>query len=744
MSAAKFLIIDGSSIVYRAFYALPLLQNKRGEQTNAVYGFTSMLIGIFEKTGPDFGAVVFDKPGPTFRHDLFADYKAHRESAPEELNEQINRIKEIVEAYRFPIYEMDEYEADDIIGTLVKKAEERKIESLIFSGDTDLFQLISDYTKVIIVRKGISVLHEYDSARLWERYNLKPEQMVDFMGLKGDPSDNIPGVPGIGEKTALKLLHEYGNLDRVLVSTPEMKGRLRENLELYRDQALLSRDLATIRCRIEELDFNWDQCLLSVPDYERLRNVFHDLEFKSLLNRLPAVEAMPENKQTTLSCQIPVTSIKQLRKIIASSENPSVALLVKTGQHYPRWKDTPRAIAFAMDESCGYYFDPSLFSSGSWGAFLKELLGDGRPVKLLGHHTKPLLNIMSILGMDVPHPEFDSMLAAYLLDPGRADLSTRAIINAYLDINLGEPPSGKEAVNDNELQARLLAEEAPHLFKLRGVLEDKLTGYGLAELYRNVELPLLPVLSRMELQGISVNREKIDAISEEIKVQIDNLREEIFLLAGEEFNLNSPRQLSCILFEKLKMPVIKRTKTGYSTDASVLEELAQEHEIVTKILYYRHLVKLEGTYLTGLVPYIDGSSGKIYTTFNQAVTATGRLSSSDPNLQNIPVRMPEGRRIRIAFIPSRKDCIFLAADYSQIELRVLAHLSQDPTLIDAFRKDEDIHCRTAAEIFGVALEGVTPEMRRRAKTVNFGIVYGMSDYGLAQDLKVPRREAQEY
>lgn len=744
MSTAKFLIIDGSSIVYRAFYALPLLQNKRGEQTNAVYGFTSMLTGIFEKTSPDFGAVVFDRPGPTFRHALFADYKVHRESAPEELNEQINRIKEIVEAYRFPIYELDEYEADDIIGTLVKKAEKRKIESLIFTGDTDLFQLISDYTKVIIVRKGISILHEYDSARLWERYTLKPEQMVDFMALKGDPSDNIPGVPGVGEKTALKLLHEYGNLNRVLASTSEMKGKLRKNLELYRDQALLSRDLATIRCRIEELDFNWDQCLLGIPDYERLRNVFNDLEFKSLLNRLPAVEATSEQKQTTISGQVPVTTIKQLREIIASSENSSVALLVKTGEHYPCWKGTPRAIAFAMDESRGYYFEPSLFSSGSWGVFLKELLGDGRPVKLLGHHTKPLLNILSALGVTITRPEFDSMLAAYLLDPGRADLSTRAIINEYLDVNLGEPPSGKEVVNDDELQARLLAEEVPHLFKLRGVLEDKLAGYMLAELYRDVELPLLPVLSRMELQGISVNREKIDAISKEIKAQIENLQEEIFVLAGEKFNLNSPRQLSCILFEKLKMPVIKRTKTGYSTDAGVLEELAQEHEIATKILYYRHLVKLEGTYLTGLIPYIEESSGKIYTTFNQTVTATGRLSSSEPNLQNIPVRMPEGRRIRIAFIPSGRDCILLAADYSQIELRVLAHLSRDPTLIDAFRKDEDIHRRTAAEIFGVALEEVTPEMRHRAKTVNFGIVYGMSDYGLAQDLKVSRREAQEY
>ncbi len=744
MSSAKFLIVDGSSIVYRAFYALPLLQNKRGEHTNAVYGFTSMFTGILEKTGPDFGAVVFDKPGPTFRHTLFADYKAHRESAPAELNEQILRIKEIVEAYRFSIYELDEFEADDIIGALARKAEERKIESLIFSGDTDLFQLISDYTRVIIVRKGISDLHEYDSARLWERYNLKPEQMIDFMGLKGDPSDNIPGVPGIGEKTALKLLHEYGSLDRVLASTPAMKGKLKENLELYRDQALLSRELATIRCRIDELDFNWDQCLLGPPDYERIRDMFMDLEFKSLLNRLPAVEIGSKQEQSVSPALISITTIRQLREVIASSGNSPVALLIKTGRQYPRWKDSPRAIAFALDGACGYYLDPSLISSGLWKAFLIELLGNDRPVRLLGYHTKPLLNILSTLGITVPGPDFDSMLAAYLLDPGRSDLRNRTILREFLGINLSDPPSGKEADDDNELHARFLAEEAPNLFKLQGVMEDKLAEYGLIDLFRNVELPLLPVLSRMELQGISVDREKIDALSEEINTQIQKLEEDIYLLAGEEFNLNSPRQLSRILFEKLKMPVIKRTKTGYSTDVSVLEELAQEYEIATKIIYYRQLVKLEGTYLTGLIPYIERSSGKIYTTFNQTVTATGRLSSSEPNLQNIPVRMPEGRRIRTAFIPSRKGYFFLAADYSQIELRVLAHLSNDSTLIDAFCKDEDIHRRTAAEIFGVALEEVTPEMRHRAKTVNFGIIYGMSDYGLAQDLKVSRQEAQEY
>lgn len=746
----KFLIIDGSSIVYRAFYALPLLQNKRGEHTNAVYGFTNMLLGILEKTNPDYGAVVFDRAAPTFRHVLYDDYKAHREETPSELREQIMRVKDIIDAYNFPVYELDGYEADDIIGALAKKADLEGMESLLFSGDTDLFQLISGTTRVIMVRRGITDLHEYDLARLWDRYSLTPEQMIDFKALKGDSSDNIPGVPGVGEKTALKLLYEYGSLDGILQSTADLKGKLKENLECYRKQALLSRELVKIKCDIEELDFSWEECRLSPPDLGRVRTLFEGLEFRTLMDRLPAVTTKGKAVTADLNAPalIPVTDLEQLKQIKKERGfNRQISFLAEAEREYPRWKSDPVAIAFAVDQSTGYYVHPSVISSGAWKTFMDEIFAvtGNDKVEVIGYNTKLLVNMLSELGITEPHPVFDAMLAAYLLDPGRAYAGRQRLLQEFINVELAiSIPQKRNKNEDPEVIARSLAEEATCYFELKKVMENKIAEEGFDNLYYDMELPLSLVLSEMERQGICVNKEKLLELSAEIKSTIDRLQVEIYAMAGEEFNLNSPRQLAAILFEKLKMPVKKKTKTGFSTDVRVLEELAIDYEIADKLLHYRQLVKLEGTYLSGLLPYVDKESGKIYTTFNQTITTTGRLSSSEPNLQNIPVRLAEGRRIREAFIPSKEGYIFLAADYSQIELRVLAHLSQDPTLLQAFLNDEDIHLRTASEILGIAPREVTTDMRKKAKAVNFGIVYGISDYGLSQDLKVPRKEAKTY
>lgn len=746
MASQKFLIIDGSSLAYRAFFALPLLQNRRGEHTNAVYGFTTMLLRLLESESPVYGAVIFDCSAPTFRHDIYRDYKAHREKTPGELGEQISRIKEILAAFGLPFFEQEGYEADDLIGSLARKSEGEGANPLLVTGDTDLFQLITPSTRVLLVRKGITETDEYDLDRLYQRYGLAPGQMVDFRALKGDPSDNIPGVPGIGEKTALKLLHEYGSLEQVLGSSGKMKGKLKENLELYRDQALLSRELSVIRCDLK-LPFSLEDCRIIAPDYNLLSEIFEELQFRSLREKLsmvsPRVEVVGGRDERTTA----IASTDQLEEVKRQLTGRPVALLVELEPAYPRWKASPSAMAIALDESGGYYFSPSVLSSGQWENFWKELCGkSGQPVRFLGHDVKLVNNFFYHHRLPEPEAIFDSMLSAYLLDPGSPDFSRQRILKDTLGVDLPlEPSMGKKAdPPDKEKLSSILAAQARHYFKLHQSMKEKMKEQDLDALFYNMEMPLTMVLSGMERLGIRVDCGRLAALSGEIRERVALLREEIFCMAGEEFNLNSPRQLACVLFEKLKLPAGRRTKTGFSTDVKVLEDLAARHEIVASILRYRQLIKLEGTYLSGLLPLVDRKTGRLYTTFNQMVTATGRLSSSDPNLQNIPVRLEEGRRVREAFLPSREGFILMSADYSQIELRILAHISGDTTLIESFNRGEDIHRRTASEVFDVPLDQVTSSMRDSAKAVNFGIIYGISDYGLGQGLKISRKEAQLY
>ncbi len=747
LASSKFLVIDGHSIAFRAFYALPLLQNKKGEHTNAVYGFATMLMGILEQVNPDYVAAVFDRAAPTFRHIEYEDYKAQREETPHELNEQMSRIKELLEIFNIPVFEKDGYEADDIIGMLVKEAEKKGVENLLLSGDKDLFQLISPSTKVIMLKKGIKDMQKYDLSKLKERYNLAPEQMVDLKALMGDQSDNIPGVPGVGEKTAIKLLQDYQNLDKLLESTDELKGKLKEKIETNKEQALLSRRLVKIESDIEDMDFELEKCFLTPPDYERLSKMFEEQNFKSLMNKIPEEVKGYEEMDCGTSSEVEIKAINDLGQLEnikeALSGKVNVRMLIEPGQGYPRWKFAPWGIAFAIDDYCGYYFHPSLFQTNQWEVVLKSLFANCTSIKLCGHNIKLSMNLLAKLGICETEASFDSMLAAYILDPGRSNLDSISLLEEYLKVKLSGTKIDREGKNAEEF-SRSLAKQVTYYKDLQPVMENEISEQGLNELYFNLELPLSVVLSKMEMQGISVNKDILNELSQEVKASIEKLQSEIFKIAGEEFNLNSPQQLSQILFEKLQLPVIKKTKTGYSTDVSVLEELANEYEIASLILNYRQLIKLETTYLSGLMPYIDQDSQKIHTTFNQTVTTTGRLSSSEPNLQNIPVRLEEGRRIRKAFVPSQENYIFLAADYSQIELRILAHLSEDPTLVTAFQNEEDIHQRTAAEIFEKDSSEVTSDMRKKAKAVNFGIVYGISDYGLSQDLKVPRKEAKQY
>ena len=747
MASSKFLVIDGHSIAFRAFYALPLLQNKKGEHTNAIYGFATMLMGILEQVNPDYVAAVFDRAAPTFRHIEYEDYKAQREETPPELNEQMSRIKELLEIFNIPVFEKDGYEADDIIGMLVKEAEKEGVENLLLSGDKDLFQLISPSTKVIMLKKGIKDMQKYDLSKLKERYDLAPEQMVDLKALMGDQSDNIPGVPGVGEKTAIKLLQDYQNLDKLLESTEELKGKLKEKIETNKEQALLSRKLVKIESDIEDLEFELEKCFLTPPDYERLSKMFEELNFKSLMNKIPEEGKSYEEKDSGTSAKVEIKAINDLGQLEAIRESLSgqvhVRMLIEPGQGYPRWKSPPKAIAFALDDYCGYYFHPSLFNTNQWEIALQSLFAHCTSIELCGHNIKQSMNLLANLGIYETGTSFDSMLAAYILDPGRTNLDSISLLEEYLGVKIYSSKIDREGKNTEEF-SRSLAEQVTYYKDLQQVMEDEISEQGLNELYFKMELPLSVVLSKMEMHGICVNQDILYKLSQEVKASIEELQSKIFRMAGEEFNLNSPQQLSQILFEKLQLPVIKKTKTGYSTDVSVLEELAHDYEIASHILNYRQLIKLETTYLSGLIPYIDQDSQKIHTTFNQTVTTTGRLSSSEPNLQNIPVRLEEGRRIRKAFVPSQENYIFLAADYSQIELRILAHLSEDPTLVTAFQNEEDIHQRTAAEIFETHSSEVTSDMRKKAKAVNFGIVYGISDYGLSQDLKVPRKEAKQY
>lgn len=726
----KFVIIDGSSLLYRAFYALPLLETAGGVYTNAAYGFATMLVKLIGDLKPDLLGIAFDKGKKTFRNEMYADYKGTRKPTPPELSAQIPLIHDLVDAFGVKQVEENGFEADDIIGTLSKKAAEAGCEVVIVTGDRDALQLIGPDVKVMLTKKGISDMQLFDAAAFAEKYGLPPAALIDMKGLMGDSSDNIPGVPGVGEKTALKLLLAYQSLENVLAHIDEISGKkLQERLREHRDLAILSKRLATI-CRDMDLAFEEDEYKI-MPDVAKLKAFCARYEFRSVLPRIDSL--FPNHDDfgfgTVVEALAPEYRVaddpEEARAMLAAIEEEKILTffpILEGAVPFTRVKGMMAAVAGEI-----VYFDAT---PPVWENVI-ELFADAGILKIT-HDFKRLHHA----GLGVKGPIFDTMLAAYLLEPSENRYQLENLVEFYL--NQYNHPESYE--NDKARAAWSL----DCVMRLYQPLKAKLEAASLSELYHDVELPLANVLCAMERAGITVNRGELERMADEIKGKVESLLAEIYALAGTQFNVNSTKQLGEILFERLALPADKKTKRGYSTDAEVLEKLESRHPIIRNLLDYRVLTKLKSTYLDGLKLLICEETDRIHTNFNQTATATGRLSSSEPNLQNIPVRTEAGKRIRELFVPGDGFDYLMSADYSQIELRVLAHMSGDRNFVEAFSHGQDIHTRTASEVFGVPMDAVSPELRGRAKAVNFGIVYGISDYGLARDLGVTRKEAGLY
>lgn len=732
----KFVMIDGNSIANRAFYALPLLSNASGTYTNAVYGFTNMLMKILEDEKPTHILVAFDAGKIVFRHQDFKEYKGTRQKTPSELSEQFPLIKEVLDALSIQRFELEGYEADDIIGTLSKEAEKSGIPTLIVTGDKDMLQLVSDHVRVALTRKGISETEVYDIKAVDEKYGLTPAQIIDLKGLMGDSSDNIPGIPGVGEKTALKLLHQFGSVEKVLENTDQISGqKLKEKVEQHKEQALLSKQLATIfrdtpvNIQLEELQYHG-------YDPEKVAPVFKQLEFHSLLER---IGGGTEQQTERTSIDFEIVSKDSLSRFEEKLTSPMALYVEVDGEYY---HGAPVVgMALANDRDTLYVpFDVAC----DWDAFRKWLADENQ--KKWVHDGKRSMVALRWQGLSLKGVTFDTFIASYLINPSESRHLLHEIARRSSDLMIpsDEEVYGKGAkrqLPEGEALAEHICRKAKAIHASFSGLNKELELFQLDELFKKLELPLAEILGEMEVDGFKLDQERLKQMGSELQQKLEQLTAEIYELAGTGFNINSPKQLGVILFEKLGLPPLKKTKTGYSTNADVLEKLAGMHEVIPKILLFRQLGKLQSTYIEGLMKVVHEETGKVHTIFNQALTATGRLSSTEPNLQNIPIRMEEGRRIRQAFIPSEENMYILSADYSQIELRVLAHISEDPRLIEAFRQDMDIHTSTAMEVFGVAEDEVTSLMRRQAKAVNFGIIYGISDYGLSQNLNIPRKEA---
>lgn len=737
----KLYLIDGSSIAYRAFYALPLLTDSNGTPINAVYGFSLMLLKLLEDENPSHILVAFDKSAKTFRHDEYKEYKSTRMKTPSELSAQFPIIKELLDAFSIAYYEQENFEADDIIGTLSREAEKARFRARIVTGDKDLLQLVSEEVEVLLTRKGITEMDVYTVDAIRAKYGLAPKQIIDLKGLMGDSSDNIPGIPGIGEKTALKLLKQYPSVENVLDNVDQLPGKkLPENVRAHADQALLSKKLATIY-REMSIDLALQDLKYDGYDKERLAGFFRKWQFKTLEERIVGddVSAVTETKEITVKMLMDTVSLETWAKQLPDT----AALFVEVDSEPYIDADV---IGIALSDGQKHVYVP--FEQVRKSIAMQDWLQDETKEKV-GYDIKKAKVALEKCGIRVNGFSFDIMLASYLLNPTEANHALSEIAQKQIDYPLPHDDEvyGKGAKRkqlEGQELAEHLARKADAIWQLRDKLDDRLAQFGMKHLYYDLELPLAEILGRMEVTGVQVDRSRLQALGTEFSERLEKLTKDIYELAGTEFNINSPKQLGEILFDKLNLPVIKRTKTGYSTSADVLEKLAPQHEIVDHILLYRQIGKLQSTYVDGLLKMIRKETGKIHTSFQQTITATGRLSSTDPNLQNIPIRLEEGRRIRGVFVPSEKDWLMFAADYSQIELRVLAHFSKDEKLIEAFRDDQDIHTRTAMDVFEVDEDDVTPLMRRQAKAVNFGIVYGISDYGLSQNLNIPRKEAAKF
>lgn len=725
----RLVILDGNSLMNRAFYGVRPLTTMDGVNTNAVYGFLSMLYKIQEEIKPNYIVSTFDKKAPTFRHEEYKDYKAGRKKMPEELALQFPLIKEALKLMAINIFELDGFEADDIIGTLAKKAEALDMEVYIITGDRDALQLCSDDIKVVLTKTGMSEREEYDEKRMIEEYGVTPLQFIDVKGLMGDASDNIPGVPGIGEKTAYKLIKEYGCIENVLTNLEDQKGKIKENLFNFSEQAIFSKKLATIMVNVPiDIDFE-DIRSKEAYDYKGLREFYTKLQFKSLMDKIKVVEGIETKTVATKVEVIHINKVEELTKKIEEQQGNFQFLYSTKDQNvYSKAKITEVYIKF---NSGIYNFNMEDILGEIGGDKAISQLFNNPNISYEGFDLKAFYSIARKLGIIIKEASFDVKIAAYLIDPSRSEYDLKELTLNYLGL------LDEEVDEENKIPFL-----TTHLEELVLILSKKLQALELEKLFYEVEMPLIMVLSKMENRGFRVVKEELVSLGEKFKGEIERISSEIYALAGETFNIGSPKQLGKILFEKLDLPAVKKTKTGFSTNAEVLEELMDKHPIIEKVVYFRQLTKLYSTYVEGLMNVVDVDS-KIHTSFNQTVTTTGRLSSTEPNLQNIPIKYEMGREIRKVFVPE-EGSIIMSGDYSQIELRVLAHIAGDSNLISAFKEGLDIHRKTASEVFKTPLDEVTSLQRGRAKAVNFGIVYGISDFSLSKDIKVSKKEARTY
>jgi DNA polymerase I len=745
----RIVIIDGNSLINRAFYALPPLTTKEGKHTNAIYGFTTMLMKVLDEFQPEYVGVAFDKKAPTFRHKEYGDYKLGRKKMPQELSEQMEPLKELLDAFNIYRIEIEGYEADDLIGTLARHCQQNEIESLIVTGDKDALQLVSDKTKVLITKKGISNLEIYDEKKIFEDFEVAPLQIIDIKGLMGDASDNIPGVPGVGEKTAIKLIKQFGSIEEMIQNTQEIAAvKLRDKIEEYIDQAVLSKRLASIVTDVP-VEIDLEHLKKKDLDFNKVIELFKKYEFNSLISKMSTLAAEEKIEEEEMIFTV-IHSIKDLEVMIGQikKEKEMVIMTVTEGKNIITDEIIALAIAVSSEQ---YYIDRRSFKEKDILYLkLKEVLEDPS-IKKIGHDIKKEITHFYVYNVNIKNVSFDTMIGEYLINPSKTAYGLKELAAQYLSMNIMDAEilqgKGKNKIDmasiAQNLLGKYLCQRVEVVLLLKDIIESKIKELELENLFYKVEMPLVEVLASMEHEGIKVDRHKLEQMEIECKKKIEELTEEIYLLAGAEFNINSPKQLGDILFDKLKLHPIKKMKTGYSTSADVLEKLKDSHEIISKILEFRQVAKLKTTYIDGLLNIINPVTKRIHSSFNQTVTTTGRISSTEPNLQNIPVKLEMGRQIRKVFVAD-DNYRLIDADYSQIELRVLAHISQDNNLLEAFQNDLDIHTKTASEIFEVPLGEVTSFMRNSAKAVNFGIVYGISDFGLSENLNITRNKAKKY
>lgn len=734
-------IIDGNSIINRAFYALPEMSNKEGLKTNAIYGFTNMLLKIIDTYNPTHISVAFDRKAPTFRHIEFKEYKAGRKKMPDELREQFEPLKDLLDKFNIHRLEIDGYEADDIIGTVSKIAEDNGFKVYIVTGDKDAIQLASNKTTTLITKKGVGEVEEYDYDSVIEKYEMMPTQFIDLKGLMGDKSDNIPGVPGIGEKTGIKLIKEFSSIEGIFDNIDSIKGSTKKKLEENKELAIMSKKLATI-IRDVPVEFNLEELEYGNYNTKDILDVFKYLGFTSLI---PRIGNLDESEEIVNEANVEISKLEDIDEFINKVKENN-ELIIKTVTREGNILDKRiKYIFLSVDGKKIYYVEENSIHK-------LEYIFTSNEIKKLGYNLKDDYIALKPYSIKLENIYFDITIAEYLIDSmSSTSYECSAIAMKYLTkkVKTKEELLGK-GVKAKKYQDLSFEELSSHISQIidtvksvMPIMEENLKESNMDGLLYHVEMPLVEVLADMEYEGVKVDKEKLNELGSQFKEIIKKLESEIYEISGEEFNINSPKQLGVILFEKLGLPVIKKTKTGYSTNAEVLDKLKDQSPIIDKIIEYRQIVKLNSTYVEGLLSIINPIDGRIHSSFNQTITTTGRISSTEPNLQNIPVKLEMGRNIRKVFI-SDKECKLVDADYSQVELRVLAHMSQDETMIDAFKHNEDIHTKTASQVFNVSMDEVTSKQRSDAKAVNFGIVYGKSDFGLSEDLNIPVKQAKEY